>query len=644
MHTWYFWPHDRGIVYNTLGAEHFSEHDGDWRPGEELVRECIQNSLDAGRDGEEVSVSFQVRAARSMTADAASFWFDSLWPHLLAEDCRLAGVPRSPEPAGFVVVEDFGTTGLEGDVEQCGLSHEVNRFFNFFRAEGVSGNSPGGTAGGSWGVGKSVFNRCSRINSFLALSTRHRTRDVVLMGRSVLRQHQIGRDSEFKPIGLFGVPDSETGSQVRPITDQALLERFCKDFRLTRPARASEDSAGLSVVMPFADEEIAADGIVDIVVRQYFHPILAGRLRVRVTDGREGSPRTVDLTRDSIIEYAQECQPPDVRRVLDLSRWSQGEDAQAAYVLREPPTDDKPEWNESLLRTDDSVVAELCQSFERGDPVAVRVPIYVHPANGPAERASFTVHLQRDLDGSGYRPVFVRGWIVVPSAIKNRIGSHSLFALVTIDEGPLAVMLRAAEPPAHTHWDVRTANFKGRYLFGKAVIEFVRGAPRFLAEAMSSADTERDFDIWADLFPAPQTEGERRGEGAGRKGRRRTPPGPIDPPPPRRKPFRIEPIESGGFVVARDNADTTPLPGRLSIRFAYDIGGPKSLRKYHRADFRAQHLARSIHAADEVECMDNQIVIVPRADDFRFELTGVDANRDLVVKVSSIADNEGSEE
>lgn len=640
MMKWYFPEHEAGrTIYNPLAAEHFSEKDDDWKPGEDLVRECIQNSIDACQE-DSVHVSFLVRASGAMTQDMGERWFGSLWPHLQSQDCKLAEVTPKPTSGGFVMVEDFGTTGLEGDIEQSGLRDQSNRFFNFFRAEGLSGNDAGGTAGGSWGVGKSVFNRCSRINSFLALSRRHADGSLILMGRSVLRHHRVLQSGEYEALGLCGEMDPSRDRLVRPVRDLDTIKSFARDFGIKRPVGMEESVPGLSVVIPYADSAITADGLKDIVVRQYFHTILAGRLSVRIGDGRT----SVDLTEDSIERYAQEHHTPEVQRILRLSRWSQSEEAQNAYVLDEPSSDDAPDWDDGLLRPDEPAFAELSQRFERGDPVAIRVRVHVHAKNKKPERASFTVHLQRDLDGTGYRPVFVRGWIVVPNARQRSVRNHSLFALITIEEGPLAVMLRAAEPPAHTSWDPNTANFKGRYEFGKQTIEFVKDAPRFLAEALSSADTERDFDVWADLFPAPHTEGQRKGEGTGRKGRRKTPTAPIDPPAPRRKSWRMEAVDSGGFFVTRDNPALTSLPGELRIVVAYDNGTSKPDKSYNKADFRIEKLQRRVVGATEAECKDNLMIVHPISDDFHVEVTGFDANRDLFVRVRSFKADGGGDE
>jgi hypothetical protein len=640
--AWHFVRHQDGQpIVNPLGSEHFADTDEDWQPGEVLVRECIQNSLDAGRD-DEVCVVFQVREGDSMSAQTASFWFSSLWPHLLSKDCKLPTIASTPPSGGYVIVEDFGTCGLEGDVRQGGLSDSDNRFFNFFRAEGLSGNPLLGTSGGSWGVGKSVFNRCSRINTFLALTGRRAEGDAALIGKSLLRHHRAADGNQYQYLGQYGCREGEY--LVLPAVSPELIQRFVRDFGLSRPIEGPRAEPGLSVVIPYADQQITAQGIVEIVIREYFHPILSGRLRVRVT-GRFGrGEETVDLDRESLLVRAERLKKPALIQVLQLAQWSLVEGPRQAYDVSEPPAGDGPQWSDDLLRRDDPRFRDLCERFDRGQPIAVHIPLRVQRVElgveQPAERAAFTVYLQRDLNGQGYRPVFVRGHIVVPNARQRSVRNQSLFALVTIEEGPLAVMLRAAEPPAHTEWSADTGNFRGRYKHGQQTIDFVVKAPKFLAEALANTRTERDLDVWADLFPSPDEGGDRSAEGRSRRGRRR-PALPVEPPQPRPKPFRIEEIE-GGFAVVRDNAATTPRPDTLVIRVAYDISHGNPFRKYDPADFRLQELDRRVAGANVADCADNRAVVRPVSDDFRIQFTGFDPNRDLVVKVrTSEAAEEG---
>lgn len=151
-------------------------------PAASLVREAIQNSLDARVGSGPVHVRFYLSSGEGLATDRARHWFAGLWPHLRARRSGLRNVPPCPQACRFAVVEDFGTRGLEGDPRRGTTPDEDERddFFAFFRAIGLSGKA--GQEGGRWGVGKSVFNRASRINTFVALSVRNRDRCAHLIG------------------------------------------------------------------------------------------------------------------------------------------------------------------------------------------------------------------------------------------------------------------------------------------------------------------------------------------------------------------------------------------------------------------------------------------------------------------------------
>lgn len=531
-----------------------------------------------------------------------------------------------------MVVEDFGTTGLEGDTRQGGLGDNDNRFFSFFRAEGLSGNPADGTSGGSWGVGKSVFNRCSRLNSFLALTVPRDSMKTLLLGKSLIWHHRL-REAQYHGIGQFGLKSRDEDFLVMPVDDERTIHQFKKDFNLRRSVERGNRSPGLSVVIPLADQEVTREAIIDIVLREYFHPILAGRLSVCVLDGHALESSAIKITANSIHELASRFPSPEVSRVLEISRWSMQTNREQPYLVDLHP-DAAPRWADALLGRGRPAFATLCESFERGVPIAIRVPVRIHPARKSSQIDHFDVYLQRDLDGPGHRPIFVRGWTVVPNARQKRVRNQSIYSLVIIDKGHLATMLRAAEPPAHTFWSAETANFRGRYQHGKHVIEFVTSAPKFLAGALASTTLVRDLDAWADYFPSPETGGSRSAEGNSRKGKKRVP-SPIQPPPPRPKPFRIGKSESG-FSVVRDNADSTPLPALLEITVAYDSSRGNPFQKYHKADFRIERLHRTVKHASEVDVSDNTIVLKPVSNAFRLDIEGFDVRRDVVVRVNAI--------
>jgi hypothetical protein len=160
---------------------------------EALVREGIQNSLDARRNGQGVQVRIRLSgpAGAVSSADIAPF-MEGGWPHLLAPRNGLRDLPPADSPCPYLTFEDFGTTGLEGDPAQWHkVEGQKNGFFTFFRAEGHSDKSE--LDRGRWGVGKTVFPRSSRCSTFWGLTVRASDGKGLLMGRAILQSHYIGK-------------------------------------------------------------------------------------------------------------------------------------------------------------------------------------------------------------------------------------------------------------------------------------------------------------------------------------------------------------------------------------------------------------------------------------------------------------------
>lgn len=438
-------------------------------------------------------------------------------------------------------------------------------------------------------------------------------------------------DDEYQPYGRYGV--AEDDQFVLPVKDAKCIRAFREDFCIAR----EEGTPGLSVVVPYLDEEITSDALISAVAREYFYPILEGRLTVRV--GR------VRLTDQGILERLESTGEKDLLGAVRLADWFQKREHSESVELRPQVQNDSPAWSAELF-PDGEALKRLADRFQRQEPIAVRVPVYVHPRGSRPQRSFFDVSIKRDRHGRGYPPVFVRTGIIIPKALDRRVRRHDLHAIVVVEDQALSSMLGDAETPAHTHWSQDTRNFKGKYEYGVATINFVKTAPRQIAEILTRAQDERDWLALADFFPRP-SEDEGLPE-AGRQGAADDGDEP-EPPPPivehRPQPFRIEHI-GGGFRVIRDNWERTRLPATLRINVAYDTSRGNPLKRYHRADFELARRPVRVEAtsAQVIEVGANRLLVQLDGDDFCIEVSGFDENRDLYVKVDRTKDDRAEPE
>jgi hypothetical protein len=587
------------------------------RPAQALVRETIQNSLDARANGEAVKARFYVSGAgAALPSGRAARWLGEAWPHFRSVESGLRGIPEEPEPCRFLVVEDFSTRGLEGDPTASDRfsSDKRNHFYAFFRAEGVSQNTGGR---GKWGVGKTVFHGASRVHAMLGLTVRLSDRKRLLMGQAILRFHRVGQ-AIFAADGMFGTSSHDL---ISPIVDTATLDAFCNDFRLTRTVQP-----GLSVVVPYCEEDVTASTIVEAVRGEYFYPLIAGKLVVEVVDGATGETTTLDGT-----SVADRCGDPELGALIALARWAHELQIGTAVILPEMPVGQGPFWHDGLF----SGLDRLATTFERGEPVAVDVPIMVPTRAGGSAASSFRVVLQRDLKGRGYKPIFIRNGIIVPEATERRLRGLKLFSLVLVEDGALSNLLGDAETPAHTHWSAKTANFRGRYgRSGRACLDFVKSAPRSIAEFLGGARRERNRLALAQFFPQPSEsdglpEVDSEADDDSPDGKAPKPPRTFPPRTPAA--FVLERIR-GGFRVKRGE-QFAPLPPALDIAVAYDCSRGNPLSKYSFADFQLGALQKELVGVQELHCEGNRLRVALLQPDFAVEVNGLDVNRDVYVRV-----------
>ena len=181
---------------------------------ESVIREAIQNSLDARADktnAASVRIYCSGDAGAVPGAEYAKLYRGAeADAHYAHKNSGLENVPKADEPCVFMTIEDFGTTGLTGDVTLRPTEDELENdrikgnYYNFFFRENRS-DKAGDGALGSWGAGKIMFMKASRLRTAFTLSVRNDAKTPrFLAGRTVLKSHTID-DVTFAPDGWFGV-------------------------------------------------------------------------------------------------------------------------------------------------------------------------------------------------------------------------------------------------------------------------------------------------------------------------------------------------------------------------------------------------------------------------------------------------------
>lgn len=652
------------INQGTVVGEFF----GDEPINTRLVRESIQNSLDAGIDrvmGNPTGTSGPVRVRFDLTgitnplpAAQAARYLDGLAPHLAAAGAGLDADALQGE-LPYIVVEDAGTTGLCGDWWDYDTDDSRNYFYWFFRNIGLSGKRESDS--GSWGLGKWVFPDASLAKGYIAVTHRYDDSEILLMGQTVLNKHTVN-EQRYDPVGYFATPGEQDLAWPLRMSEpehQDLVSDCIADFGLQWRSKP-----GLSIIIPFPnagprndadDDDDDSTGIdrawlLDAVIRNYFYPIIAGNLEVVIVVGNaadaEGNSTVVN--RDTIDRVVAELDLPDsgewslpsYRRLFAMCRSSLEQDDTECQLLNAPPS-----RNHSY---DAELLGNWRNRYQAGELLAFRVKSDVKRRGRETEDTELRLYLQRDTAVGEGQDYYVRGPLSVHGNMDFIKRHREACALLVVDERqPLAAMLRDSEPPAHTAWNASASRAGDNWIAANRRITEVRNTPGNLLTLLETPTEEVQRDAFADLF---------FWDGGG------NPPAPIRtpsigevpviycPPPPRipRRPQEFEISQSaGGFRINIADGITDP-PECARLRVAYDMPRGNPLNRYHTSDFR-------LHGRDALPLQIGGCRVRPGKDgnavfldiddpaDFEFAVSGFDPLRDLHIRIERVAEQDGEE-
>ncbi len=560
----------------------------------------------------------------------SSEWTNGLFEHLEADGNGLARRPRADQAVSTLLVEDYGTCGLPGDVRQTNdtateFKGRRNHFFHFWRAIGSSGKNSGER--GSWGLGKTVLPASSQVNAFFGLSCQD-DGAMRLMGMAVLRHHHAATDrtgdEPFKPYGWFGTSSTDSGATA-PVLDDPTIERFCHEFGVERRGRP-----GLSVVVLMPHDNIAAPTLVAAAIVQYFFPILEGQLVVEIAYGSEQIVIDADKIGDHADKYERYLTEQGVthavlKDTLRLARWSI--EQKKAHAVRLKASADGPRWTDDVFNVPGW--SKVTEDYAQGNPVELVIPLVLSPKSGGEEHAEFSVTLQRAADDQPAKVFFLRDGITITDIRESRSIARGLTAFVTPDSGALASYLRLAEDPSHTRWE-ESGRLKQHYNSHALPLRFVKNSVRSIHNQLTRPKEGIDVDLLADLFfvEAPPDELHPLPTPAGRGGKPQRPHIPVLVRPP--EPVRISARESA--IVIAGIEENVAASEVFEIKLAYDVRRGDAFAKWSPFDFDLADLDLTWTGAQRIDAQGATLLFAVVEPNFQIVVRGLDATRDLRIR------------
>lgn len=635
------------IKSNPIEQEFFN-NDEAISAADSLIREAIQNSLDAGVKDRTSLGPVRVRIARGMCADP-KLWFGGLAPHLTAsEKLPPDWSPSSPSP--FLVVEDFNTRGLLGDFnagfESDFAEDQQQDFYYFWRNIGITSKRKGER--GSWGLGKAVYPKSSRLHAFLGLSIAAGGQPT-LMGQAVLPVHSIKSDTEattFASHGYFGRFDYPSdGDFCLPLVEDPWLDEFRKAFGLKRTIEP-----GLSVVIPLPDEALLGanmgDQLVAAVIHHYAFPLLSGDLELVLEgfgDLRTVSRANVVGTVDSLAWeaiggglYSKER----AQRLIQLGL--EYVDKKTVFLEFTRGSSLSPKWDD--LQLDEKKMAEAGAAFADGKAVTFRVPISLRTPEKINVDDFFEIALQKRLSSADSHVEFIRQGLAI-SEIGGSPGP-GIVGIVHVNDGVLAECLRAAENPAHTKWTKNSERLK-QWLGGQVRVDFVRNAPRQLAKKLAGEAATLDKTFLSEFFPVMAGLGPKmKGSGPPKPGTPVSKPPPMGPiPPARPRALALTQIDAGFSLRSTGQAKR---PKSVTVEVAFDTISGNPFKAWAHWDFDLGDpkggISIDVVGGSIIKAEGRFITFAIDSDNFAAKVAGFEPTRDLSIRWTSGKDDDASDD
>lgn len=579
-----------------------------------LIRETLQNALDARKDGNNDAVRVLIR---NRSGDFDSQYLSDLIDQTFRTHLEASGAPPLCEAnqASVLTIEDFGTNGLLGDFLNSNTDGPGENWNAFWHREGEGAKSK--SSNGGAGQGKVTYFKHSAAGVVFALTKRSSDNRRLLMGKgSFLRDYVCG-DKKYYRATFWTTSDKAP----IPEDDPKFLDAFSKAFGLSRTA---EDS-GLSLVIPYAGEFNVKEGIQSVIL-DFYLPIASKRLAVQVGNTLIDS-ESIDQIASNMLTDAT---------VLEKhSSFTTAYRRFARHILHSPPAmvSLKEGWSKQVTIPEDAfsegALEAIRGSLSKGEIIGIRLPMNVKKKDSPPASTYFDVFLQLPDELPFNEEAFVRQDLLIggESHIASSAFVQKARSLTWIQSQELSEFLLSAEEPTHLKWNASLARDKGLYSNPEPVLRAIRQAvPRLLAILLKGS-IEKDVKSLARFFSKPASEeANRRGQANRHTNDPTGTEPPKSPPDPSLKPFRIEGVGTKIRVMPRTSKslEQAKLPMRAVLELAYEGLGQNAFADYDPFDFDlsdAQYPARGTGISVNSKAL-NRLEFTINESNFLLEVSG----------------------
>lgn len=239
-----------------------------------LAREIIQNSYDAVYDNSlPVKVSFKLNEINSEDfPDIAGFrrtlercltYSREIENEAAKAFYKNALAIVNKEKMNLLVIGDYNTSGITGSERSKG-----GNWYSLIESIGSSNKT--GSAGGSYGIGKSAPFACSSLRTVL-YSTYDQKEIKAFKGVARLSTHELENEVKTRSTGFFG--RLQENGNIATIFDNKIPSAFKRDLKGTDVT-----------VVGFPEIDNWKEKLIKVVLSDFYYPIMKKRLVVEVED------------------------------------------------------------------------------------------------------------------------------------------------------------------------------------------------------------------------------------------------------------------------------------------------------------------------------------------------------------------------
>lgn len=603
-----------------------------------LMREILQNPLDARASDNSGPVRVTLKLLQSGNFDAD--YLANLLGGDYSSRLEASGGEPLPDFAGgsVLVIEDFGTTGLQGRWDDQNADGAEENWNAFWFREGEGAKSATGSNGRA-GQGKITYYRIGAARAVFGFTVRKSDGRRLLMGRSAFRRVYPYLGSKFNRHSFWCCGSGHP----LPIADDEEIMAFQKAFGLSR-----QSEPGLSLVIPFPAGFDPKEAV-RTLISDFYYPIASGNLELSLASiDIDASNVDTIAAREFSDEIARQRKSSFTKGFRSLVRNAiEAQKNGRTYVELKPGWDKDSTLKEGALP--EGALETLRTAMENGERISVRCPVTVRPRKAALIQTWFDVHIEIPEDLERAEEAYIRRDLLIGSEghLATSAYLQKARALTIISDSNLSAFLADAEEPTHLKWNGSRPRLAEDYLNPQATLRAVRNAaPRLLA-LVSNGMIQRDMKALAKYFTRHADEGKRHAAGGSVKPGGGTPPE-IDITLPKvRKPLKIATGTDRVQVLPNSSSALTAaeLPMSCALELAYEGLDQDPFKAYDPFDFDlADERLHQVTSSGAVVTsrQGNRIIFDITEPEFVLEVPGFDSNIRLRARLNYTEKSNGT--